>query len=105
MNHSHYHIFFTNLANPFKIKIVCALRYRESSVGELSKNLNVDQSKVSHALALLKGCKIVDSRREGKQRIYFLNKETIIPLLNLIDKHAKDNCACKLCTKNCGGQK
>jgi len=105
MNESQYHIFFTNLANPFKIKIISALKEKESSVGELSEKLKVDQSKLSHALALLKKCKIVNMKQEGKQRIYFLNKETIIPLLELIDKHAKENCACELCDKNCGRRK
>jgi DNA-binding transcriptional ArsR family regulator len=103
MNNSAYHVFFTNLANPLKIEIITALKERGKSVGELSEELNVEQSKVSHALALLKKCRIVYMEKEGKQRIYRLNKETIIPMLKLIDKHSKENCACSACSaKNCG---
>jgi ArsR family transcriptional regulator, zinc-responsive transcriptional repressor len=105
MNNSAYHVFFTNLANPLKIEIITALKEkgRGSSVGELSEKLDVEQSKVSHALALLKKCKIVRMEQNGKQRIYFLNKETIVPMLKLIDKHSRENCECNSCSsKNCG---
>lgn len=106
MNKSAYHVFFTNLANPLKIEIITALKDKGSSVGELSEKLNVEQSKVSHALALLKKCKIVNMEQSGKKRIYSLNKETILPMLKLIDKHSKDNCECAACsTKNCGRRK
>lgn len=102
MNNSTYHIFFTNLANPLKIDIITALKEKErgSSVGELSEKLKVEQSKVSHALALLKKCKIVRMEQNGKQRIYSLNKNTIIPMLKLIDEHSKSFCNCKEC-KGC----
>jgi DNA-binding transcriptional ArsR family regulator len=105
MNNSAYHVFFTNLANPLKIEIITALKEKErgSSVGELSEKLNIEQSKVSHALALLKKCKIVNVEQDGKKRIYSLNKKTILPMLKLIDKHSKENCACNACSaKNCG---
>jgi len=92
MNNNTYHIFFRNLANPIKIKIISSLKEKESSVSELSKALNMEQSKLSHALASLKCCNIVKVKQKGKQRIYFLNKNTIIPMLKLIDKHAKTFC-------------
>ena len=99
MNNSTYHIFFTNLSNPLRIKIVTSLKQKEKNVTELSKELKVEQSKVSHALASLRCCNIVDVKQEGKQRIYSLNKKTILPMLKLIDTHAKTFCAgdCKGC--------
>lgn len=99
MNNSAYHVFFANLANPLKIEIITALKEKEkgSSVGELSKKLKVEQSKVSHALASLKKCRIVNAKQKGKKRIYSLNKETIIPMLKMIDEHSKCFCNCKEC--------
>ena len=88
-----YHVFFTNLSNPLKIGIILSLRKREKSVNEIIKELRVEQSKLSHALASLRCCSIVKS----KQKIYYLNKETIIPILNIIDKHEKK--FCKLCMR------
>jgi len=97
-----YYPFFRNLANPLRIEIIKALKEKESSVSELGDKLKVEQSKLSHALASLKKCKIVEDKKEGKQRIYFLNKKTIVPILKLIDKHASEFCKIRNC-KGCGG--
>ncbi|MFH1801433.1 MAG: metalloregulator ArsR/SmtB family transcription factor [archaeon] len=101
MNSSTYHIFFSNLANPLRIKIVSSLSGKEKSVGGLVKELKIEQSKISHALASLRCCNIVQVKQKGKQRIYFLNKKTIVPMLRLIDKHADKFCdgKCKGCGK------
>jgi DNA-binding transcriptional ArsR family regulator len=95
MNNSTYHVFFSNLANSLRISIISSLREKEKSVSELVDELKVEQSKISHALKNLKNCRIVEVKQNGKQRIYFLNKKTIIPMLKLIDEHASTQC------KNC----
>ncbi|MDO8516547.1 MAG: metalloregulator ArsR/SmtB family transcription factor [Nanoarchaeota archaeon] len=100
-----YNVFFTNLANSLKIDIILSLRQKDKNVGEISNELGVEQSKVSHALASLKLCNIVSVKQNGKERIYSLNKKTILPMLNLIDKHAKDYCKCKCCAEKCGSKK
>jgi len=92
-----YHVFFGNLSNPLKIKIVNALKEKPLSVNELVKKTKVEQSTLSHALISLKHCNVVISKEKGKQRIYSLNKKTIIPILKIIDKHRSDFCkGCKL---------
>jgi DNA-binding transcriptional ArsR family regulator len=87
-----------NLANPLKIKLITLLKEKEKNVSELVEKLKVEQSKISHALKSLKCCNIVQVKQKGKQRIYSLNKKTILPMLKLIDKHAKiccgGKCAC-----------
>ncbi len=92
MNHNSYHVFFTNLSNSLKIGIILELRKGDKSVTELVKELGVEQSKISHALKSLKNCNIAEVKHEGKQRIYSLNKDTIVPMLDLIDKHAHLHC-------------
>ncbi len=89
---STYHVFFRNLANPVKIAIIAALKEKESSVSELVEKLGIEQSKLSHALASLNHCNIVQSKQEGKKRIYSLNKKTILPILKLIDNHKCEFC-------------
>ena len=101
MKKSTYHVFFSNLSNPLRINIIVSLKESAKNVTEISKDLKVEQSKVSHALASLKNCNIVDVKQKGKQRIYSLNKKTIVPMLKLIDKHANDFCDCRTCTKEC----
>lgn len=99
MNENTYHVFFTNLANPLRIKIISSLKEKEKSVTELSEALNVEQSKISHSLRLLRHCNIVEVKQKGKQRIYSLNKKTILPILKIIDTHSKVFCGgnCRFC--------
>jgi len=99
MSCSAYYVFFRNLANPLKMRIVTELKKNPLSVNDLTERLKAEQSKVSHALANLKACNIVNSRVEGKQRIYSLNKKTIIPMLNIIDEHKKSYCKGECCVK------
>jgi len=96
---STYHIFFSNLSNPLRIKIVSALKKKNLSVSELVRALGVEQSKLSHALRNLRECNVVNVKQRGKERIYGLNKKTILPMLKLIDKHSKEHCKgkCKHC--------
>lgn len=106
MNNSKYHVFFSNLANPLRISIIQSLKEKEKNVTEISKDLNVEQSKVSHSLSSLRCCNIVNVKQKGKQRIYYLNKNTILPMLKLIDNHSKTFCKCECCeNKNCGGRR
>lgn len=87
-----YHIFFRNLANPLKTKIISELKEKPQTVTELTKKINQEQSKVSHALMNLRFCNIVTSEQKGKERIYSLNKKTIVPMLKIIDKHRVTYC-------------
>lgn len=100
MKENTYYVFFANLANPLRVNIVEVLKETPKSVSEISKELKVEQSKISHSLKSLKSCNIVNSTQKGKQRIYSLNKKTIIPILKLIDKHAQIHCKGGCCCKN-----
>ncbi len=101
LNHQSYNIFFSNLANPLKIGIILSLREKEKNVTEIVKDLVVEQSKISHALQSLKCCNIVNMKQKGKERVYSLNKDTIVPMLELINKHAFVHCKNKSCMFNC----
>ncbi len=87
-----YHIFFQHLASPIKIEIITALKEKQMSVSELAKKIGVEQSKLSHALASLRYCTIVQVKQKGKKRIYSLNKKTILPILKILDKHRREFC-------------
>ena len=93
-----YHIFFGALSNPLKIQVITELNQKSSSVNELAKKLNIEQSKLSHSLTSLKNCSIITEKQKGKFRIYSLNKKTMAPILKVIDKHKENFCkkACPL---------
>ncbi|MBN1275605.1 winged helix-turn-helix transcriptional regulator [Candidatus Woesearchaeota archaeon] len=84
--------FFGTLSNQARLAILYALREGDKSVNEIVKATGHEQSLISHNLRLLKQCSFVESRVQGKQRIYSLNKKTIVPLFNLVDKHMNTFC-------------
>lgn len=91
------YLFFETLGTQLKIDIIFKLKEKPSNVTELSKKLNQERSKISHALISLLDCGFVNVKKDNKKRIYSLNKETILPLLNLVEKHVKKYC--KVCKK------
>ncbi len=60
-----------------RIKILYDLFQGEKNVTEICSDLEMNQSAISHQLKLLKGAKLVKSRRSGKQMIYSLADEHI----------------------------
>jgi ArsR family transcriptional regulator len=93
-----YDSFFANFSNATKLGIMKSLMDGPLSVGELVEKIGEEQSNVSHHLQSLTKCKILTVKKNGKQRIYSLNKKTVGPMLGLVERHV-DN----YCEGNCGG--
>jgi DNA-binding transcriptional ArsR family regulator len=96
--------FFNTLANKTRLAILYTMRDGEKSVNEIVAITKLEQSLISHNLKLLKACHIVQMEVRGKQRIYSLNKETIAPLFEIVDKHQQMFCGgekdtCNMCGK------
>ena len=90
------YLFFETLGNRLKIDIITGLKEEPLSVNELSEKLGQERSKVSHALISLSDCGFVKVKKSGRRRIYSLNMDTIMPLLDIVEKHVKKYCkACK----------
>ena len=81
-----------NFANKTRFEIIKYLEKKERSVNEISNALNQEQSKISHNLIKLASCHIIEVKKEGKKRIYSLNKKTVIPLLKIVKKHVNYEC-------------
>ena len=99
---SYSNLFFETLSTKLRWKILEILREKSRTVSEICKIVKEDQSKVSHNLKKLKDCHFINVEKKGKERVYSLNENTILPLLNLVDKHMKRYC-CKTCLMKCGG--
>ena len=89
---SAYKLFFGTLANLNRIKIINSLRNDSKNVSEICNETKFNQTTVSHNLKRLQTCGFVFSKREGKCIYYSLNKKTIKPLMELIDKHMNSFC-------------
>lgn len=98
MKHYSYNNFFMNFANKTKLGIILALENKPLSVNEITEIVKGEQSKISHNLSKLLQCHILNVKQKGKQRVYSLNSETVIPMLKIVKSHIKKNClkACKL---------
>ena len=86
-----------NFANKTKLNIILALEKGPLSVNEITEKVKGEQSKISHNLSKLLQCHILEVKQKGKQRIYSLNSETVVPILKIVKNHVKKNCLiCKI---------
>jgi len=92
-----YNDFFQTLANKTNQQIIEVLLKKEMNVSDIVKETKLEQSHISHSLKKLTECSFVNIKKKGKQRIYSLNKDTIMPILKIADNHAKQ--MCPVCTK------
>lgn len=65
-----------------RVKILYALLEGELCVCDIASLMEVTQSAVSHQLRVLKGSKLVKSRRKGKTVYYSLADEHVISILS-----------------------
>lgn len=96
---SRYDTFFNTLANRKRLKILEHLSNLEegkANVSEITEALDLNQSTVSQNLLRLESCGFVEREKNGKERIYKINRDTIEPLIRLIDKHVENYCS-KVC--------
>ena len=84
--------FFSNLSNPTRLAAIEHLMEKPMSVNELAEALGQEQSMISHNLKPLLECNFVYLKRQGKQRIYSANKETIGAIFKTVENHAKKFC-------------
>ena len=64
---------FRALADETRLRIYLLLLKGELCVCELVDILNMEQSRISHSLRILREASLVDDRREGKWIIYSVN--------------------------------
>ena len=87
-----FNVFFQNFANKAKLNIILCLRDGPKNVTQLCECSCGEQSAVSHNLKNLCDCNIISVQPQGRERVYSLNKETVLPLLNLVQEHVKSHC-------------
>ncbi|MEK6914375.1 MAG: metalloregulator ArsR/SmtB family transcription factor [Nanoarchaeota archaeon] len=87
-----YKLFFGTLISEPRLKIINLLRKDKKNVSQIVKELKMDQTIVSHNLSRLKKCGFVKSEIDNKYRYYSLNKDTIKPLMEIIEKHMSLYC-------------
>lgn len=87
-NLSYYKLFFQALGNKTRAEIVSLLRKSPKNVSQICRELNFEQSRVSHALKCLANCGFVSAKWKNGRRIYSLNGE-MKNILTSVEKHIK----------------
>lgn len=72
------------LANPDRLLLLCQMTQREYSVGELEAITGIRQPTLSQQLTVLRGEKLVNTRREGKQIFYSIASNEALAVLSVL---------------------
>lgn len=73
-----------------RVKILYALFEAEMCVCDIAQLLNMSSTAVSHQLRILKGSKLVRSRREGKNVFYALADDHVTAIINQGMEHIEE---------------
>ena len=93
MSHISYKQFFATLSGDSRLDILQYLKLHGSqNVSQIAEGTGQEQSAVSHNLKKLLTCNCVHIEVQGKNRYYSLNDDTIVPLLQLADRHIQNYC-------------
>lgn len=74
---------FSALSDPTRLRIISALLEGELNVGEISSQLAMTESAVSHQLRGLRQLHLVRSRKAGRQVYYALDDDHVARLYRL----------------------
>ena len=92
------------ISDPKRLKIVDMLSCGELCACDILTAFHVTQPTLSHDMKVLSSAKVVDTRREGQNIYYSLNREILHELetvLHLIFTE-KDDCICHTVTREKG---
>lgn len=82
--------FFRALGDETRIAIIYALRKnRRMNVMEICNTLKKEQSNVSHHLACLRSCGIVQVKKNGKNVVYSLRSDEAAKILSIAEGHVR----------------
>ncbi|MBQ1547740.1 MAG: helix-turn-helix transcriptional regulator [Lachnospiraceae bacterium] len=73
-----------------RIRILYALLNGEKAVSEISDEMNMTVSAISHQLRILKGSKLVRARRDGKNMYYSLDDDHVSEIIKLGLEHVEE---------------
>jgi len=81
---------FKALSDPTRLRILLLLLNRDLCVCELTFILDMEQSRISHQLRILRDADLLEDTREGKWIIYRIPESTQKELRNLLEDFLKE---------------
>ncbi len=99
---------FKVLADPVRLAIIHELSQGGRSVGDLVRNLDMGQTRISNHPACLRHCQLVRGRQESRHGAYSLLQHEIVDLLGwaerLIAARARELMSCLVLAAEPGGK-
>ena len=84
---------FSALGDKTRIRILSALSITPMCVSEIVEVLQINQTTVSHQLAFLRSCGMVEDERRGKNVTYALKNKALLPLFSCVLDFIEEDCA------------
>ncbi len=81
---------FKVFSDSTRLKILCALGEKELNVTDLSSEVGVSLTAVSHQLSILRQSHLVKYRRDGKQIVYSLADEHVSTIISCGTEHLEE---------------
>ncbi len=70
-----------SVSHPFRLKILCLLRDREMTVGEISQAINTTDANISQHLAILRQQEITGTRKQANYIYNHIVDDRVIKLI------------------------
>lgn len=80
---------FKALSDPTRIRIINILMDGERNVQQITEQVGMTQSAVSHQLGLMRAIHLVRSRRDGRQIFYSLDDQHVVDLFQRSLAHVR----------------
>ncbi len=90
-NAQHVAAILKQLANPYRLMILCCISTGELTVGDLNQQIDLSQSALSQHLAKLRESKIVTTRRKSQTIYYRISNQKIKYLLDVLQQQFCEN--------------
>lgn len=80
---------FEALSHPIRLKMIELLGRKERRLDQLSENLDINTSSISHHLVVLRESGLLLTRRRGKPAYHWLDKKVLRAALDDLAKSAR----------------
>ena len=82
---------FKVFGDPTRVRILYDLMQGGRNVTEITEDLEMNQSAISHQLKILKMAKLVSAQREGKSVVYSLADDHVRTILAMGKEHIEED--------------
>ncbi|MHA7057658.1 ArsR/SmtB family transcription factor [Aquimarina sp. M1] len=78
---------FQAIADPIRRDIMELLAKEMLTVNSIAENFEISRPAISKHLKILQECEIVDFKKEGRERFYFIKPKNLIPAFMWIEQY------------------